>query len=250
MSRSQTTNASVELKALAFDYVTGVLRGTGRAAFAEQLKTDIALQTEVYFWEEELMKLSDSSARLAPDPELWNKISQRLQSSSETKAKTSVNFSWLWPSISAFASVLLVISLWFNFSIAPTPSSSIKADYVAVLTNAIGTPQLTVLTETGGEQLLLKWESLQIANNKNVQLWAISKRDGQIRPLAVFSTLDSDKLSISVTDFRLIKDASHLLLTEEEVGGSALDEPSEIVLAKGPCVFLVKDSLAKDNKKT
>jgi anti-sigma-K factor RskA len=133
---------------------------------------------------------------------------------------------------------MLAVCLWLL--VARDPLQQPNADYVAVLTNDSGAPQLTVLTATGGAQLWLKWEAIEIADEKNLQLWAVSKRDGQIRPLGVFAQTDIQQLPLTVPQWRLIKDSSHLILTEEDVGGSPLDEPSDVILAKGVCVLLAQ----------
>ncbi len=236
MSGSQTTAAAVNEAQLAFDYVTGVMRGSERRRFGERLRSDRELQAQVSYWEEELMRLSDKELALKPDAATWGKISARINPSSPAAQSRWVR--WLGQSVGAVACILFTTFVWLaqgNFLMQQP-----NADYVAVLTNDIGAAQLTVLTANGGEKLWLKWGDLDIAPEKNLQLWAISKRDGQIRPLGVFAATDADELPITVAQSRLIKDSSHLILTEEDVGGSPLDEPSETILAKGVCVLLAK----------
>lgn len=229
----------IDDKQLAFDYVTGVLRGNERKQFAQRLRDDSLLQSEVSFWEEQLMNLSEQEEGIKPDPEVWYGIAARIQQANE-KPVPQKSSPWLWPSISALATLLLMICVGLLIARDPVQQLKLNADYVAVLTNDAGRPQLTVLTATGGEQLWLKWENVEIPADKNLQLWAISKRDGQTRPLGVFAQTDIKQLSLSVAQWRLIKDASHLILTEEDVGGSPLDEPSELILAKGVCVLLAE----------
>jgi anti-sigma-K factor RskA len=237
-SGSQAPEPPLDDKSLAFDYVTGVLRGAERDQFQQRLRSDTALQAEVSFWEEELMSLSDKHQGITPDAEVWRGIEARLQQQTPTADKQPSRFAWLWPSVSALATLMLAVCLWLL--VARDPLQQPNADYVAVLTNDSGAPQLTVLTATGGAQLWLKWEAIEIADEKNLQLWAVSKRDGQIRPLGVFAQTDIQQLPLTVPQWRLIKDSSHLILTEEDVGGSPLDEPSEVVLAKGVCVLLAQ----------
>ena len=133
---------------------------------------------------------------------------------------------------------MLAVGFWLL--LAPAPLQTPNADYVAVLTDTDGAPQLTVLTSAGGDQLWLKWDEVVMAEDKNLQLWAISKRDGQIRPLGVFAQTDIRQVPLDVARLRLIKDAAQLLLTEEDIGGSPLDEPSEVIIAKGACVLLAE----------
>lgn len=238
MSGSKTPNSPLDDKMLAFEYVTGVLRGAERDEFKQRLGSDSLLQAEVSFWEEQLMSLSDEQQGIKPDPEVWRGIESRLQQQTRPADTRPSRFAWLWPSVSGFATVMLAVCLWLLM--ARDPLQQPNADYVAVLTDDSGAPQLTVLTATGGAQLWLKWEAVTIAEDKNLQLWAVSKRDGQIRPLGVFAQTDIQQMPLTVPQWRLIKDSSHLILTEEDIGGSPLDEPSEVVLAKGVCVLLAQ----------
>lgn len=233
MSGSQTTTASLNEPQLAFDYVTGVMRGGERKRFAQQLVNAPELQTQVNYWEEELMRLSDKEQVLIPADDTWDKITARIN---RTPAQPPVFWMrWFWQGASALTCVVFALFVWL---LSERSLDVPNADYVAVLTDERGAPSLTVLTAVGGEQLWLKWGDVKIAPDKNLQLWAISKTDGQIRPLGVFNATDSANLPLTVPQWRLIKDSSHLLLTEEDVGGSPLDEPSETILAKGVCVLL------------
>lgn len=236
MSGSQTPHSPLDDPLLAFDYVSGVLRGAERQQFEQRLRDDKPLQAQVSFWEEQLMRLSDNKEGIKPDPEVWAGIEARLHQQTRPAVAPPSRFAWLWPSVSAFATLMLAVCVWLL--LARDPLQQPNADYVAVLTNDAGAAQLTVLTATGGAQLWLKWEAVKIADDKNLQLWAISKRDGQIRPLGVFAQTHIHQLPLSIAQWRLIKDAAHLMLTEEDVGGSPLDEPSDVILAKGVCVLL------------
>lgn len=245
MSGSETTNSALGEGQPAFDYVTGVMRGDERRAFEQQLASDERLQADVRFWEEQLMSLSDMHEHITPDPLVWVAIQKRIQQKESTEVKPAghlglreKSYGWRWPGFSVAASVMLAVCVWLLLARAPLDQPN--ADYVAVLTDSAGSPQLTVLTATGGKQLWLKWEAITIPEDKNLQLWAISKRDGQVRPLGVFAQTDIKELPLAEAHWRLIKDASHLILTEEDVGGSPLDEPSDLLLAKGACVLLAQ----------
>jgi anti-sigma-K factor RskA len=241
MSGGETVNQPPDQDALAFDYVSGVLRGTERREFERNLQQDDALQAQVRFWEEQLMAMTDEELVRQPDPEVWYALKARVNAELETQKSAAYAprtiwsnwFIWAMPSVAIF---VLAACLWL---LVPRENlSQPNADYVAVLTDDTGAPQLTVLTAAKGVSLWLKWENLQIAEDKNLQLWAVSKRDGQIRPLSVFAQTDATQLSLSEANWRLIKDASHLILTEEDEGGSPLDEPSDIIVAKGACILI------------
>lgn len=234
-------NQPPDQNALAFDYVSGVLRGAERREFERNLQQDDALQAQVHFWEEQLMAMTDEELVRQPAPEVWYGLKERINAERKTgesagQATRSGWPNWLVLTIPSLAVLVLATCLWLLLP-GDNPSQP-NADYVAVLTDEAGAPQLTVLTATKGVSLWLKWEELQIAEDKSLQLWAISKRDGQIRPLTVFDHTDTTQLALSEASWRLIKDASHLILTEEDEGGSPLDEPSDVIVAKGVCVLI------------
>lgn len=225
---------------LAFDYVAGVMRGDERKAFGERLLSDTQLQIRVNFWEEELIAMSDTRAERPTNPATWNAIEARINATSGVTRATSRHKWWQswWLPIasSAFSVVVLAVMLLspLQHTAAPNPN------YVAVLTDTQGTPVLTALSSLTARHLSLKWEALKVSPDKNLQLWAVSRNDGQIRSLAVFTQADQREMTLNDTHVHLIRDAAYLWLTEEEPGGSPLDEPSEKILAKGACVFLDK----------
>lgn len=225
---------------LAFDYVAGVMRGDERKAFGERLLRDAQLQVRVNFWEEELIAMSDTRAERPTHPATWNAIEARINSaatSTTTQQHHKWWLNWWLPAASAaFSVVLLAVILFSPVQHAAAPSPN----YVAVLTDTQGTPVLTALSSLTARHLSLKWEALKVSPDKNLQLWAVSRNDGQIRSLAVFTQADQSEMKLNDTHVHLIRDAAYLWLTEEEPGGSPLDEPSEKILAKGACVFLDK----------
>lgn len=242
MSGNESVDSHFNHDVLAFEYVTGVLRGEERRLFERLLHTNDTLADQVRFWEEQLMQLSDETEERKPDADVWKNIQASLNAPAAHCEPDRVSkiiwprwFMWAMPSLA----VMVLAFSFFLFSPLKNPSGP-NADYVAVLTDPQGAARLTVLTATSGKQLWLKWDSLKIASDKNVQLWAVSKSDKQVRPLGVFTQTDITQLELTTANWRLIKDAESLLLTEEEVGGSPIDEPSEIVLAKGICVLLAK----------
>jgi len=242
MSGNESVGSHLNHDVLAFEYVAGVLRGEERRLFERLLQNNDTLADQVRFWEEQLMQLSDENETRKPDTSVWINIQAQLNATTVYSEPAQSNkfiwprwFVWAMPSL---AFMVLAFSL-FLFAPLKNPSGP-NADYVAVLTDTQGAARLTVLTATSGKQLWLKWDSLKIAPDKNLQLWAVSKSDKQIRPLGVFTQTDIAQFELTTANWRLIKDAESLLLTEEEVGGSPIDEPSEVVLAKGVCVLLVK----------
>ena len=238
MSRSDTELLTQE--GMAFEYVIGVMRGTERKSFEAALQQNASLQAQVQFWEEQLINLSDTASARNPHPKTWTGIEQRIQQSLTSTTRPSRWITWMGLGVPSLLTAVLVSCL---FLFLPQHKQSIpNSDYVAVLINIKGEPLLTALTESSNNVMWLKWEKITITPNKNLQLWAISKRDGQTRPIKVFEQTDTGQLALPKGSLHLVKEAASLILTEEDSGGSALDEPSDIILAKGACVLLTPES--------
>lgn len=240
MSGNKSVESPMNHDVLAFEYVTGVMRGDERKLFERLLQTNESLADQVRFWEEQLIQLSDEKDERKPSADTWSAIQSRLNiapaATPERKLFTWPRWSlWVMPSLAMFALAGVLF-----LTVVPKNHPGPNADYVAVLTDAKGAARLTVLTATKGTVLWLKWDDFKIAPDKNVQLWAVSKRDGQTRSLGVFAQTDILEVDLSIPNLRLIKDADSLLLTEEDVGGSPTDEPSDVILAKGVCVLLAR----------
>ncbi len=231
-----STNRTIEPGTRAFEYALGTLRGGERQAFERAMAQNPKLALEVHQWEEQLMALQDPHADRPPAPGTWERIEQRLAGSRQRPRRKHVFLSnWGWGG--AVAALLLVLALpmvfWWPTGTPQTPNS----DYVAVLADTEGQPRLTALTLQGGETLWLQWDEYPQTEG-SLQLWAVSRRDGQARSLAVFDNAERRILALDQAARRLITDAEYLLLTEEPPGGSPLDEPSDRTLARGACVRL------------
>lgn len=240
--------------ALALEYVLGTLRGEEREAFAQQLRSDDDLIKAVRYWEESLIPAVDSVPVLTPKADTFEKIQARINQSKATTTQEQTLKFWEkllpWKAITgmAFAMVLVMSGLLLNNTHNNTfhQSSTLNADYVAVLVDDNDAPILTALTSSDGKTLWLKWEDWQAQSpqNNSLQLWAKSRRDGQIRPLLVINDSELKEVKIDEATLRLIRDSSDLIITQEEQGGSPFDEPSDMVIAKGVCIRLAvtKDS--------
>lgn len=237
MPGSQNQQQRLADDARCFEYALGTLTGRSREIFVRQLQFDTALQADVSFWEEQLMALQDPHKSHPPHPNTWDAIVRRINAVSHSRRPSRWWVFWRWAFPGSLAALLLValITYWP----LPEPSSLPNADYVAVLTDDSGEALLTALTTGRGETMWLKWEDLVLEEDSSAQLWAVSRRDGGVRPIAVFDSPGAPSLPLSDALWRLIQDAEYLLLTEEEPGGSALDQPSSQLLARGVCVRFV-----------
>lgn len=240
MSRNEDRNDDINTTSLAFEYVSGILRDEEREAIKVRMQNDESLRDEVHFWEEQLMAMHYLEER-PPLPSSWDNIIQKVDTNNVNVEKPETRESgfswasfWQWgaPTFAALALMLVMFGYTPSSPVSTTPNT----DYVAVLTDDSGKALLTALTAQEGKSMWLKWEIDKLDEDSDAQLWAVSKRDGEIRPITVLENTQVAKLDLNEANWRLITDASYLLLTQEEKGGSAIDEPSDILLAKGFCV--------------
>ncbi len=226
----------------AFEFVLGTMRGKERQRFEKELHADMEQQKAVQFWEEKLMPMSPYEQR-TPAADTWKKISERIATPEREDKKTGFSFAnfWQWaaPSVAAIG-LMFVLFGYYPGKMADTPNT----DYVAVLTSEDGKPFLTAITAENGKKMWLKWDSSEFDRDSSMQLWAKSKRDGEIRPITVFDDADTATVALTTSTWRLITDAESLILTEEEPGGSAIDEPSDILIAQGVCVRFSQEKQA------
>ena len=231
---------SPETTSLAFEYVLGTLDIHERETFAAQMRRDHALQDEVLFWEKHIEMHPHLDKELAPKPDTFQHILQRINQAQETKQtreepKTSFfDFLFSWRNATVFSFMALVVVVGLT-SFTKQDALSPNTDYVAVLVDNAQQPVLTALTASEGSTLHLKWEAFEKPSDQSLQLWSKSRRDGEIRPLFVFDDAQSI-VALDQASLRLIRDSSHLIITLEESGGSPFDVPSELVIAEGACV--------------
>ena len=239
---------SNDQNALAMEYVLGTLSDEEREDFVRRLQSDDNLIQAVRYWEETLMPAPEAVPVLAPNPDTFKNIQAAINHHNHSSVEEALSHWWEkllpWKLISSAAFVMLLMVSTLLLTTYFQQGRTLNTDYVAVLVDENDAPILTALTASDGHTLWLKWEQWKTPKNHSLQLWAKSRRDGQIRPLVVFGDSELKQVALDEATLRLIKDSSHLIITQEEVGGSSLDEPSEEVIAKGVCIRLAetKDS--------
>ena len=239
-------NDHENIQTLAFEYVLGTLTKEEREEFESQLKINHQLEEEVRYWQSTLMPLSDGLPELEPAPQTFANIKKEINKTRSTSEESQAASFWekLLPwKIATYSTFSLLLALAI-FIVSPLSNriDEPNADYVAVLVNEQNAPILTALTASDGSKLWLKWENWESSSAHSLQLWSQSRRDGEIRPLLIFDSNEVQELALDQATWRLIKDSSHLIITQEELGGSATDVPSDIVIAKGVCIRLATSS--------
>ena len=246
----------------AFEFVLGTLTEHEKRAYLERRERNPALLARQQFWEAQLQALQSTADMLTPKNQTWDQI-ERLTSQAPTdnvlrhsessasdsargaqsRSRTAQPQTPFWRQWLSWGSGAVAASLFTSmiFFFVLMPRGELPVDYVAVLTGEDGKAKLSAVTEGESQSMWLQWDKVAIAPDQDLQLWALSKTDGETRSLAVFDDAGLKRIELSEANWRLVKDAELLILTAEEVGGSPMDEPSEQVIATGYCVRLESD---------
>ncbi len=224
---------------VAFEYVLGTLNPSEKQEVSRRLISDPDFQKQVAYWEQYLFTFIDTEDQKAVPENLWSKIEANIQPNT---AKASATLPWWRTPALAWGVVAFTLFGWLSsLFIIVNEQSGPAVDYVAVLQNNQGKPQLTAMTQGDDRLMWLQWELKEIPKKQSLQLWAISRSDQQTRSIAVINQSGVAQLKLSDAEWRLIKDADSLILTLEDEGGSVIDEPSERVIATGVCVRLTNN---------
>lgn len=230
---------------LASNYALGLLSPLVKQRL-ESLKNKheyMGIEKRISYWEQKLSPLNNDTPELAPLPETWQHIQNRLNigQTATSKSDTNGKFAWIgffkkqWPSTIAISFCVMMGIFVMN-----QPMKVDSLSYVAVLANSQQVPQVVASTYGNSKKLVLDIVELPtIEAEQTFELWVTSKTDNQTRSLGQVPTnLASFQRQLSQAEWRLIVDSSYLIISVEDEGGSAIGEPSEMVISKGLCIRL------------
>lgn len=246
---------------LASQYVLGTLTLKVRQRVETLSQCNPLFEQAINGWQQSFVGLDQQTEPLPPSEASWQQIIEQLGFNNIEAAQASPAVSqseqlgsffqktffqkivtWLaMPpnrTLSVFSLVtLLLLSLLL---INPMMTKPDPLSYVAVLTEQDGQAHLVASTYGESKKLVINViNSPKISIDQALELWVISKTDGQARSLGgigLEQVLIEQQLSEA--QWRLIKDSDALIVTIEESGGSAIGEPSEVIVSRGLCIKL------------
>lgn len=224
---------------IARDYVIGSLSPAARRR-CESLRLELPdLDQKIHKWSEHFQPMADAVPDLVPGPAVWDRIDASINNASINPDPVAKNLS-LWDRLSfvrgfALAASFLVVALALIQITQEVPPS---VDYIAVLADDNGQPQMVATASEETKQLDIRIFGDAPDNESDYQLWAVSKTDGEARSLGLVDVGAVSQRQLSEADWRLIIDAQELLLSAEMPGGSPIGEPSDDVISRGLCIRL------------
>ena len=167
-------------------------------------------------------------------PSVWSMFTRFIL------AQKSGNNLGQWGLTPAFSLVLVCLLSFVGYQASQPNTTADPLSYVAVLTDDNQSAHLVASTYGESKKLIVNMVAQQkIDDEQSLELWVISKTDGEARSLGVLPTHQPlHEQQLSNAQWRLIKDSHSLMVTVEELGGSAIGEPSELIVSRGLCVRL------------
>ena len=222
---------------LASSYVTGTLRGRARQRMVRLMKDNAALRNRVRQWENKLQPLNDRTPSVTPKKETWARISEAINGTADPLLVRLKKWLLFYKALSGMAVAVALVAglmLFQQKSIQSIPSGA-ALNYVAVMNGTDDQPSIVVtLTKEGRVMTLDVLKKPGLEKGDQMQLWAVSREDGQIRSLAAVELQKRVETNLTKAQWGLISSAEFLLVTPVAKGVDWSD--TNPVLAKGLCV--------------
>jgi len=231
---------------LASQFVLGTLTKRVHKRVISLCKQNTTLEQRINFWQGKFVSIDESTEILPPSEQSWLAITKGLNFDLADSTKTQGLFSkflvWCSKPQVAFSVAFSMLVLMISTLVLVNPFAG-KVDslsYVAVLTEQTGQAHLVASTYGESKKLVVNVvKAPKVVSNQDLELWVISKTDGEARSFGLISQEQGlIEQQLSEAQWRLIKDSDYLIVTVEEKGGSAIGEPSEIIVSRGLCVRL------------
>jgi anti-sigma-K factor RskA len=216
---------------LAAEYVLGTLRGRARRRFENLLPAHPGLRHAVARWHDTLMPLAASVPPLAPGPQVWRRIEDRLFDRPATSPGSATAGSRRWwqqagvwraLAVTACLALLLVLAVQLTPPAEPPP-------VVVVLSQASGPPSFVASVAGDGRSLVLvPLGGVTVDARQELELWQLTTQ-GTTRSLGLMSAHRSTEVSRK----RLLKDTLGFALSLEPRGGSPTGTPSGQIVSSG-----------------
>ena len=221
-------------KALAGEYVLGVLDGEAQAAAERRIASDAEFAGEVEAWRSRLAAFDDTAEAQVAGAALWRNIESGVSGGAAREPARPSLWSRFWNHLPAlrvaalgtsFATLLLAIGLGF----------AIRAAYqqptmIAVLVDGNRTGAV-VQAFADGRVVLLPLAEINVPPGRAIEVWTLPSRERG--PVSVGLMDKARSLTLSLKDLPAPKPDQLFELTLEPATGSPTGRPTGPVLFKG-----------------
>lgn len=229
-----------EMRAVAGEYVLGVLSAEEIDEVENALAGDRALRDEVDFWEERLIGLTQIPRPIAPSPALWRRIERDLPPQPAAMADmVPLRRAGLWHSLpfwrAASAALMAATILLAVLVLRPMPPGE-RADFTAILQAQDKSVAFLVEVDARRAVSLTPLASVSVPASQSLELWALKDANDRPRSLGVVA---ADRRSlIAPSSLPEVVPGQLFLISLEPAGGSPTGLPTGPVLYGGPLVAM------------
>lgn len=226
------------LDRLAREYALGTLAGGARRRFERVLHQAPAAARAVAAWQERFGVLAAGLPPMAPRPDVWAGLEQRLFQPVVTRRRPA----W-WQMLGGVLAGVLVCSVVLRLEpslIGLEPrAEALPASYVGLLTDAEGRPAVLASSRRHGRQLTVKLlRPVDVPAGKVAQLWAFPQDGSTPFPVGVVPGRGAATLPLADTSEKLFFKVSRLGVSFEEAPAGAGAAPTHPLVLSGHCVKL------------
>jgi anti-sigma-K factor RskA len=224
---------------LAGEYALGALHGAARAQFERLMRRDPALRSLVHEWEQDLAPLALETRAVTPPPRVLAAIKRRIESDA-APTESSPGSLWerlgFWRAFSAIGAAAAVVLAVTTTVLLRAPA--VPPSYLAILADQAARPALVVTAYNDPKRLNIESLALpKLSADQVLQVWAIEKDSGTVRPLVAFTPGAPLQVAIKDTEWKLVRTA-HSLAASIEPATTVASAPSTSLLYSGLCINL------------
>jgi anti-sigma-K factor RskA len=226
--------AEQDNKALAGEYVLGLLDGEAKMTVERRIASDAEFAREVEAWRSRLTAFDDTVEPRAASDTLWSRIEASLAASAAQAPETQPLWSRFWNNLPAlraatlgttFAALLLAVGLGFAIRAANQ-----QPVMVAVLVDGNRTGAV-VHAFADGRVVLLPLMPIDVPAGRAIEVWTLPSRERG--PVSIGLMSRAQTLQLSLKDLPPPKPDQLFELTLEPATGSPTGRPTGPILFKG-----------------
>lgn len=221
---------------LAAEHALRLLEGEDLLEARRRVAADPAFAAEVAWWEERLAPLFEEFADEAPSPELWSRITRRLDQPGDNVLTLRRQVT-RWRSATAAAAVAAAVLLGLQLRPdpplpVPVPQAQPSPLLVASLVGEEAPEALTVAYRPDSRELVITPARVVAPADRARQLWLIPE-GGQPISLGLVASEGIQRRVLAPDVGARFASGATIAVSDEPSGGSPTGQPTGAVLAAG-----------------
>lgn len=225
------------LDLLAGRYALGSMRATARARLEGLMRRDATLRRKVVDWQERLVPLAAETPEIRPPARVLARLKERIDPRAREAGGWWNRVGFWRPFGAATAALAIAVVTYLGVLTLQKPAPT-DPRYIAVLADSSARPAVVVTAFVQPFRLNIEpLAPLAAETGKALQVWAVEKKTGIVRPLTQMAAADAQRIALGETAWKLVRGAESLVVTLE-TAGSPPPAPTGPILYSGLCINL------------